>query len=545
MRPDPDQLTSKGNQNEASKGPSEKLLTRRAGVAAAFASVLGARLTRAQAARVLRFVPFVDLFSLDPALTNVVSVRTHGYLVFDTLYGVGDGYVPRPQMLAGHRVEDDGLTWLLTLRDGLLFHDGQSVLARDCVASIRRWAVHDPLGQALMARTDSLSAMDDRTLRFRLKRLFPLLPYALGKLGGTMCAIMPERLASADPFRPLTEMVGSGPYRFRSDERVFGVRLVYERFERYLPRPDGLPERTAGPKVAHFDRVEWHVIPDPAAALGALVSGAVDVWEIPPADLLPLVRPRARFKLELVHDTGFCALLRPNHRLPPFDDGDVRRAVLGAIDQSRFMAAVAGIDGALWQVPCGFFPPGSPFASDAGMDRLPARPDADRAKRALADAGYRDKQVVLLGAADIPALKALDDVADEMLRGIGMPLDYQAMDGNTMVQRRALLRGWNAFCGAPAGVDLLDPGVHLPLRGTGAGAWPGWPTSPAIEALRDEWLDATDLASQRRIAASIQAQAFIDLPYYPLGTFYTPSAYRSDLTGILRGLPLFWNIRRP
>jgi peptide/nickel transport system substrate-binding protein len=489
-------------------------------------------------------LPYVDLFGLDPVLTSVSSVRSHGYLVFDTLYGMGQGYTPRPQMLAGDQIEDDGLTWHLTLRDGLLFHDGEAVLARDCVASIRRWAVHDPLGQALMARTDALSTIGDRTLRFRLKRPFPLLPYALGKLGGTMCAIMPERLAGGDPFRPVTEMVGSGPYRFLSDERVFGVRVVYERFERYRPRPDGVPEGTAGPKVVYFDRVEWDVIPDPAAAAGALQSGAVDAWEIPPVDLLPLIQHSSRLKLELVHDAGFCGLLRPNHRVPPFDRGDLRRAVLGAIDETRFMTAAMGTDFALWQVPCGFFPPNSPFASDIGMDQLSTRPDAGRVKRALADAGYDGAAVTLLGAVDVPALNALADVADETLRTIGMPVDYQAIDGNTMVQRRALMRGWNVFCGAPSGFDLFDPGVHLPLRGTGAGGWPGWPSSPAIEALRDEWLDAPDLVSRRRIAASIQAQAFIDLPYYPLGIFYTPSAYRSDLTGILRGLPLFWNLRR-
>src|SRR4051794_2342531 len=137
-------------------------------------------------------------------------------------------------------------------------------------------------------------------------------------------------------------------------------------------------------------------MPDPATALGAMLAGVVNVWEIPPADLLSRIRSSARFKLELLHDTGFCALLRPNHRARPFDNGHVRRAVLGAIDQSRLMAAASSADGALWQLPCGFFPPGSPFASDTGMDQLPAR-------------------------------------SDNMLRASGMSVDYQVMDGNTML----------------------------------------------------------------------------------------------------------------
>lgn len=124
-------------------------------------------------------------------------------------------------MVAGHNVEQDGKTWKLTLRDGLLFHDGQPVLARDCVASIRRWAVRDVLGQVLIQLTDELSAPDDKTILFRLKRPFPLLPDTLGKAGSNMCAMMPERLANTDSFKQVTEMTGSGPY---DSEKPSGFR---------------------------------------------------------------------------------------------------------------------------------------------------------------------------------------------------------------------------------------------------------------------------------------------------------------------------------
>ena len=170
--------------------------------------------TLADSKQVLKFVPQADLAVLDPILTTAGVTRSHGYLVFDTLYGVTgpeDGFKAMPQMAAGHRVEDDGRTWRVTLRDGLVFHDGQKVLARDCVASIRRWGVRDTFGQALITRIDEVSASDDKTITFRLKRPFPMLPDALGKLAASICAIMPERLASVDPYKQITEMVGSGP----------------------------------------------------------------------------------------------------------------------------------------------------------------------------------------------------------------------------------------------------------------------------------------------------------------------------------------------
>jgi peptide/nickel transport system substrate-binding protein len=212
--------------------------------------------------------------------------------VFDTLYGIDTNWMAQPQMVAGHQVEEDGLIWTLTLRDGLRFHGKESVLARDAVTSIRRFAERIPFVYALIAATDELSAPDDRTVRFRLKRPFPHLPEALAGPGGIVPAIMPERLAATSPFKPVAEIVGSGPYRFLPEEHVTGARAAYERFELYQPRAEGAVGFTSGPKVAHFDRVEWLTL-DQFSAMAALRSGEIDWWELPPTDLVPqLARDR-------------------------------------------------------------------------------------------------------------------------------------------------------------------------------------------------------------------------------------------------------------
>jgi peptide/nickel transport system substrate-binding protein len=109
---------------------------------------------------------------LDPRWSGTYATRGHGYLVYDTLFGMDGNQVPSPQMVETVQTEDDGRRWTLTLRPGLRFHDGDQVLARDCVASIRRWSQRDPYGGTLMAATDELIATDDRTLVFRLKRPF-------------------------------------------------------------------------------------------------------------------------------------------------------------------------------------------------------------------------------------------------------------------------------------------------------------------------------------------------------------------------------------
>jgi peptide/nickel transport system substrate-binding protein len=159
-----------------------------AGLAAAMA---GPALARAQSVTTLRFTPQQDLVTLDPVTTTAYVSRNHGYMVFDTLYGMDGNYQATPQMVDGHTIEDDGKLWTLTLREGLRFHDGEPVLARDCVASIRRWARRDPFGSTLLEATEELSAPTDRTIRFRLKQPFPLLPIALGKASVPVCAMMP------------------------------------------------------------------------------------------------------------------------------------------------------------------------------------------------------------------------------------------------------------------------------------------------------------------------------------------------------------------
>jgi peptide/nickel transport system substrate-binding protein len=102
------------------------------------------------------------------------------------------------------------------------------------------------------------------------------------------------------------------------------------------------------------------------------------------------------------------------------------------------------------------------------------------------------------------------------------------------------------FITAFSGLISASPATNLLLRGNGEKGFVGWPTSPQIEALRDQWLDASDLATQKKLATDIQAQAFIDVPYYPLGLNFAPTAFRSDLTGVITatGTPLFWNVRR-
>jgi len=186
----------------------------KAAAAATLTGGLAPSIGRAQSANTLRFVGVADLSVLDPVVTGARPTRNAAYLIFDTLYGLDTEWQAQPQMVAGHSVENDGLVWNLSLRDGLRFHDGEPVLAKDVVASIRRFAPRVIFAAALMDATDDLSAPDDKTVRFRLKRRFPHLPEALAGPGGNAPVIMPERLAQESPFKPVSEIIGRAPIGF-------------------------------------------------------------------------------------------------------------------------------------------------------------------------------------------------------------------------------------------------------------------------------------------------------------------------------------------
>jgi peptide/nickel transport system substrate-binding protein len=400
-----------------------------------------------------------------------------------------------------------------------------------------------------MVTTEELAAPDDRTVRFRLKRPFPHLPEALAGPGSIVPAIMPERLAATSPFKPVAEIVGSGPYRFLPDEHVSGARAAYERFALYKPRADGPLGFTSGPKIAYFDRVEWLTL-DPFSAMAALRSGEIDWWEVPLNDQAEALARDADVTVVPQYATAM-GVLRFNHLHPPFNNAAVRRALLGAVDQAEAMIAVAGIDRAFWHDGIGLFPAGTPFANDAGIEVVRGPRDYAAVRQALAHAGYEGEKIVVLAPTDAQGIRALSLAGTDQLRRAGMNVDLQEMELGATNRRRLSQAapdkgGWNAFFGLlDRSVPNTNPYGNTMIRADGLAAFVGWPTSPRIEALRAAWLDAGNINEQRRICTELQMQLWQDVPYIPMGEYWQATAHRKDLLDVLPGcFAVFYGVRR-
>lgn len=495
--------------------------------------------------KVLLFVPQSGLTVLDPIVTTSSVTSTHGYCVFDTLYGVNSKLEPKPQMAESGEPSKDGLTWTFRLRPGLEFHDGKPVRSRDCAASLERWSKRDISGQALAAAVASYETPDDRTLVIRLKQPFPRMLDAIGKPHSSAAFIMPERLARTSPTQPITEMVGSGPFRFIASEFVAGSKVVYEKFTQYKPRAEPA-DWTSGGKQVYFDRLEWRGIPDSATAAAALQNGEIDWWGLPLPDLLPVIKANPDIKLRAADPYGMVAILRFNSALPPFDNVKVRRVVYEAVNQDDYMRAI-GIAGDSYETCLSNYPCGLPGVQ-AGLDGKPG--GLEKAKKLLGDSGYRGEKVVIINPTDEVSIGPLGHVTADILKKVGFNVDLQEMDWGSVLQRRTSREsvdkgGWNIFHTTWPSVAIANPLLNTNTRGLGKTGWFGWFDDPETEKIASAWLSASVPADQQRLFLENQRRALTMMPIVMLGQFRLQTALRKDLTGDLPGsVSYFWNVRR-
>ena len=503
----------------------------------------------AQAAKVLKFVPQANLANFDPIWGTQYVVRNASQLVWDTLYGMDGKLVAKRQMVESEEVSADGLTWTFKLRDGLKFHDGAKVTAKDCVASIERWSVRDAMGQMLKAIQKELTAVDDRTFKWVLSKPYPKMLLALGKVGTPCCFIMPERIAKTDPFKQIEEYIGSGPMKFVRPDWKPGALAAFEKFKDYVPRNEPA-EWWSGGKNVSFDRVEWVIMPDPATASAALQNGEVDWWENPVTDLIPLLKRNRNIKIDIADPLGNIGSFRLNHLHPPFNNIKVRRAVQMAVNQEDYNRAVAGSDEKLWKACPSFFTPGTPLYTEAGGEVLKGKRDYEAAKKLLAEAGYSGQPVTCVVAQDQPWLKAMGEITADVLKKIGMTVDFVATDWGTVGQRRASKNapgqgGWSVFHTWHAGSDCASPVGNIAIRTSGEKAWFGWPDNAEIEKDIAAWYDAKTLDEEKAIISRVNKAGMEHVTYIPTGFWLGYTAWRSNVEGVTNGpLPWFWGPKK-
>jgi peptide/nickel transport system substrate-binding protein len=511
------------------------------------AMALSAMAVPAFAQTTLRMVSHADLKILDPIWTTANITRNHGYLIYDVLFATDADFKVQPQMAEKVDISADKLTYTITLRDGLEWHDGTPVTSEDCIASIKRWGARDGFGQLLLRATAELKRIDDKTFALVLKEPFGLVLEALGKVGSSVPFMMPKRVAETDPNKQIDDSTGSGPFIFKKDEWKAGEKVVYVRNPKYKPRAEP-PSMMAGGKVAKIDRIEWLAMPDPNTAANALIAGEIDLIESPPPDLFPLFRRSKGVALYGWNVLGSQALMRFNHLQPPFDNPKVRQAAMLALDQNDLLRAQYGEPELIR--PCNApFICGSVYGKEYGD--LLLKPDLDKARALLKEAGYDGKPIAMLHQTDLASSNQFQPVAKQQLERAGFKVELLPMDWNTVVARRARKEapaqgGWNVFFTTNITIDVDNPGTSNFAAATCEKAWFGWPCDAEIEKLRAAFLAEGDPAKRQALGHAISDRVMALGVYVPIGQYKAFGAYRSDrLEGWLPGpVAMVWNIRK-
>lgn len=482
---------------------------------------------------------------LDPIITTAHITRNHGYMIYDVLLAQDEDFQPHPQM-ADWEVSDDNLVYTFTLRDDLMFHDGEPVTSEDVVASLERWGQIDSGGQQIFDVTESLEATDEKTVTWTLSEPFPPMLQVLSKQSARPAFIMPKRVAETPADSSIEEYVGSGPFVFNEEEFDPGQKVVYDKFEDYVPRDED-PNWMAGGKEVKVDRVEWVTMSDMQTAVNALAEGEIDYIEQVEVDLLPILEANPDVTVERRDPLGYQTIGRMNFKHPPFDNEKIRQAALLALSQEDVLATMIG-NPEYYELCGSVFGCGTPLEDETGAESLLSGGDPEAAQALLEEAGYDGTPIVLMQPTDVASLDDQPVVAAQAFREAGFEVDMQPMDWQSVVSRRASMDppdegGWNIFFTNWQLPEVADPLINPMLNSRGDSAWFGWPEDEHMEDLRSQYIDASTEEERKEIASEIQAYALETVNYIPLGQYFMPQARQNNVVDMIQSpVPVFWNI---
>ena len=496
--------------------------------------------------KVLRVVPHAELRVLDGYQTSATITTMHMGAVLDTLFSWDENGVAQPQMVERYTLSSDKLTYTMTLRPGLKFHDGTPVTSKDVVASLNRLVKREVLGRSIEPFLASIERVDDQTFTIKLNKQFGHILFAISG-ASNLAGIYREKEALIDLNTPITEPIGSGPFVFNKAEWVPGSKVVYDKFKDYVPRSEK-PSGFAGGKIVKVDRVEYRVIPDSATAFAALNAGEVDFLDQTTIDLVKTVENNPDVVVGTIWPTEGYGLLRMNQLHPPFNSIKARQALALTIDQQEYMTAGIGPQ-KYWRECHAIWICGTPYGTEAGSEPY-KKQNLERAKQLMIESGYKGEKVVLMGPAEIAFVKAWTMVTAENLKKIGVNVELILQDWGSIVARRAKkdppdTGGWTLFHTGQS-ASGAHPMTNITAATTCDAGWFGWPCDAEIEKVRQAFINETDPVKQKQLAETLHRRLWEEnIPLLPVGQYQQPFLWRKNVTGILKAnTVVFWNIEK-
>ncbi|WP_439572075.1 ABC transporter substrate-binding protein [Phreatobacter sp.] len=463
---------------------------------------------------------------LNPAISTAGPLHAVAASLFNGLVALDPDGNPVPELAESWAFSNDGTTVTFRLRAGVEWHDGRPFTASDVRFTFEQvlFRLHARARAGLAPAVATISAPDDRTVVFQLKRPHPAL---LRQLDVTEAPILPRHVYGEGEIATHAanlNPVGTGPFRFESYRQ--GDQVVLVRNTRYF-KP-GLP---------HLDRLVFRVIPKAATQVNALSRGEIDMLQrVAPADVERLrSRPVTLMETRSAAGGANCIMtVSFNLQRPALADRRVREAFARTVDRQQILERVVFGQGRVAEAPIG---------SGIGWAHAPGllagyRPDIAAANRLLDEAGLpRDAsgQRLTLDMLHFPAFARYSELMRQHLAQVGIALRVRTLDPAAFAQAVFTRRDFDialiSYCNG------TDPeiGVRRMVHSSTIGAVPFSNAAAYSNAEVDRLFDAASrtVDDRERGALYRQAQAIIarDLPYWWLVETDFTAAWNAGFSG--------------
>ena len=482
---------------------------------------------KAEAARyggTLKWIPGGSVASIDPQGTAALMLA-QAFHIYDTLVAWDREGNIAPQMADAWEFEEGGKRLVMTLRDGLKFHDGNAVTIEDVIASIDRWREKDNYGKLFNQHMVEMKRMDEETFSVEFTQPQGIFLEGLSKPAGHYPVIMPKW--QTEQGFPLETHIGSGPYKLTKWE--LGNTLIKDRFVDYEPRAEP-PSYLAGGRNAYFDRLEMVEVPDQETRVAALITGQVDYLDTISGDFMGRLQSDEKVQV-LVGRPGVKPVIYFNMARPPFDDTEsglkLRLAVQAMVDVEDFMRAFGPSQ--LWSL-CGSIQAcGSFYESKVGLENYNQN-DLEKAKRLMKEAGYAGEPIIIPAPADYPTIRPTIVVLASQMEKAGFNVELRTFDTPgwlAVLQTKPLEEApWHATG------SWVGSGAIMPLA-TGLNAVPtayGY-DNPELLKVRLALAAETDPVKRKAFVDDMQRIYFEDMAFMYLADMFTIRAMSTDILG--------------
>ena len=434
--------------------------------------------------------------------------KTSGTLTFQVLKSFYDTLIEPdttgklvPALAESWTVSPDGLTWTFKLRQGVVFHNGQTFTSKDVKATfdrIKSDALASPK-KSEFAPIKTITTPDAATVVFTLGSSYAPL---LASLASGWGAILPSGLIESN-HNFASEPVGTGPFKFL--KWVRDNKITMSRNDNYWIK--GLPKLLA---------VEFNIVPERAIQIQGLLSGAIEAVEfVDPEDLPQLqANPKVAIKKEL---TSLIMVMAMNNSRPPLNDLRVRQAVNFAIDKQLVLDVAYGGG----KVGSTFLDTGNAYYTDFSS-LYPYNPE--KAKQLLKEAGVGNKEFTIHAPQNYPLHVKAAELYQQMLEKVGMNVKIQLVDWSTWLS--SVYTGGNYDFTVVGHTGKLDPDGTL--AGYGTGKYVKWINQPVADMLKKA-VTISDFTARKKLYTEALEIMAKEVPFVYLGTSYRYVATRSNV----------------